>query len=245
MRISRALAMAGVGSRRKCEVHVTNGAVRVNGEIVRDLGRQVDIEQDEIVFRGKVLSFERFVYYVLNKPVGFTTTAEDPHAEKTVYQLLPRNLVRATVQAGPNRIRVFPVGRLDKDSMGLLLFTNDGDLANRLTHPRYGVSKWYDVRLHRAFDPRDAKKLLAGIRLREGWAKAQTVQRLSQRVVRLEIREGKKREIRRMFKSVGYQVNELCRIAFGPLRLENLGPGQGRFLKTSEIAALTSSVSAD
>lgn len=236
------MAMAGIGSRRKCEVHVTNGAVKVNGEIVRDLGRQVDIENDEIVFRGKVLLFERSVYYILNKPMGYTTTAEDPHAEKTVFELLPRNLVRATSMVGQNRTRVFPVGRLDKDSMGILLFTNDGDLANRLTHPRYGVSKWYDVRLNRAFDPRDSKKLIAGIHLHEGWAKAVSVQKLSQRAVRLEVREGKKREIRRMFKSVGYQVILLCRIAFGPLTLENLGPGQGRFLRTPEIAALIASV---
>lgn len=242
MRIARAMAMAGIGSRRKCEVHVTNGAVRVNGEVVRDLGRQVDIDHDEIIFRGRSLSFDRFVYYLLNKPAGYTTTADDAHAEKTVYELLPRNLVRGWAQAGENRTRVFPVGRLDKDSMGLLLFTNDGDLANRLTHPRYGVSKWYDVRLHRAFDPRDAAKLIGGIRLSEGWAKAETVRRLSQRAVRLEIREGKKREIRRMFKALSYQVQSLCRIAFGPLRLENLAPGQGRLLKTAEAAKLTASV---
>src|SRR5437868_8301554 len=130
MRISRALALAGIDSRRKCEVHVTNGAVRVNGEVVRDLGRQVDPANDEITFRGRALQFTKgaaaggegfYIYYVLHKPAGYSTTAYDPHAKKTVFDLLPRQLVSRTHKPTESRTRVFPVGRLDRDSTGLLL----------------------------------------------------------------------------------------------------------------------------
>lgn len=238
MRIARALALAGIDSRRKCEVHVRNGAVRVNGQVVRDLGRQVDLEKDQILFRGRPLECPWSVYFILNKPAGYTTTAQDPHAEKNVYDLLPRSLVRASRDPQSGRTRVFPVGRLDKDSTGLLLFTNDGELANRMTHPRYGVGKWYEVRLDRAWDPRDGKRLLAGVRLEEGIAKAEKFQPLSRRVIRLLIREGKKREVRRLFEKLEYKVVGLCRIALGPLTIQNLPSGRGRFLTPQETDRL-------
>lgn len=238
MRISRALALAGIDSRRQCEIHVRNGAVSVNGEVVRDLGRQVDPENDAIAFRGRVLPFEKKIYFILYKPVGYTTTADDPHAKKTVYDLLPRTLVSKTHQPKESRRRVFPVGRLDKDSSGLLFFTNDGDLAHCLTHPRYEVGKWYEVRLDRAFRPEDGRKLTAGISLEEGPAKAEKIRPLSRRVLQLLIREGKKREIRRMFEALDYKVVQLCRFALGPLTLDNLLPGRGRFLTPSEITDL-------
>ncbi|MFA6600869.1 MAG: pseudouridine synthase [Candidatus Omnitrophota bacterium] len=238
MRISRALAMAGIASRRKCETHVLNGAVQVNGEVVRDLGRQVDPDSDLIAFRNRPVAFERFVYYLLNKPKGYTTTVSDPYADKVVFDLLPKNLVPQTAHPGPGRIRVFPVGRLDKDSMGLLLLTNDGDLANRLIHPRYEIGKWYEVRLHRAFDLRDGAQLAKGISLSDGPARALEWRKVSQRIVRVKISEGRKREVRRMFAALGYKVLELVRIAFGPLVLVGLDTGEGRFLKASEILAL-------
>ena len=241
MRIARALALAGIGSRRKCEEHVVHGAVSLNGEVVRDLGRQIDLENDELAFRGRALRFEKMIYYIMNKPKGFTTTAADPHAEKTVFELLPKNLVRATAQPNANRRRVFPVGRLDKESIGLLLFTNDGDLANRLTHPRYGVDKWYAVRLNRAFEAGDAQKLLGGISLFDGMVRAREVRKVTQKYVEVMLQEGKKREIRRMFKALGYQVIALCRFAFGPLTLGLLGPGEGRFLRPDEIHRLRKS----
>lgn len=238
MRIARALAQAGVDSRRKCEVHVTNGAVKVNGEVVRDLGRQVDVENDAIMFRGKLLFFETYVYFVLFKPEGFMTTASDPNAKKTVYELLPKKLVSKTNQQSSKRTRVFPVGRLDKDSCGLLLFTNDGDFSNKLTHPRYGVSKWYEVRLDRPLEFAHRKQLLDGVRLYDGKAKAQKLYHVSKRKVRIMIKEGKKREVRRMFAKVGYTVQKLTRTHFGPLDLGTLQPGEGYYLKPAEAKRL-------
>ena len=237
MRIARALALGGIDSRRKCEVYISRGQVTVNGELVRDLGRQVDPAKDEILFRGKPLVFEKYLYYILNKPEGYTTTASDPHAEKTVYALLPTSLVPRT-RKPESRTRVFPVGRLDRDSAGLLLFTNDGELANRLMHPRYGVPKWYEVRLDRALEGRDVGMLLKGVQLEDGPARAERIRRLSKRVLQVLIREGRKREVRRMFEAAGYEVVKLCRIAFGPLLLQNLEPGRGRFLTALESRKL-------
>ncbi len=242
MRISRALSMAGIDSRRKCEAYVLRGDVIVNGETVRDLGRQVDIENDEILFRGRSLNFENFVYYVLHKPAGYTTTASDPNAQKTVFDLLPKKLVPRTGKVLPARTRVFPVGRLDRNSTGILLFTNDGDLANHLIHPRYGVGKWYEVRLDRALDPRDSRRLLKGVRLEDGLAVVEKIHSLSKRVHRVLIREGKNREIRRIFDAIGYEVVTLCRIAFGPILLGRMEEGSGRFLNSKEVQLLREAV---
>lgn len=242
MRIARALALAGIAARRKCETFVTEGLVAVNGEVVRDLGRQVEPGKDEIRFRCKPLSFKTPVYFMLHKPAGYTTTVSDPHAEKTVYELLPLELkpqsVRRTEGVSGTTYRVFPVGRLDRDSTGLLLFTNDGELANRLTHPRYGVSKWYEVTLDRPLEPQARSRVLRGVLLEEGPARAEQVQPLSGKAVRLQLREGKKREIRRIFQQIGYQVKALCRIEFGPLKLGDLPSGQGRLLTPVEVERL-------
>ena len=245
MRISRALALGGLDSRRKCEIHVLNGAVTVNGEVVKDLGRQVDPEQDMICFRGRPMQFGQSIYYLLNKPEGYTTTAADVHAAKTVFELLPRHLTSSTRQPQSGRIRVFPVGRLDRESSGLLLFTNDGEVANRLTHPRYGIGKWYEVRLNRPFEPADRARLFEGIRLVDGLAKVEKLIVTSRRVVRLLIREGKKHEVRRIFDALDYAVIRLTRLAMGPLTLSTLPPGAGRFLRAPEIAALRKAVFLD
>ena len=238
MRIARALALAGINSRRKCEAYISAGQVTVNGEIVRDLGRQVDPDKDEICFRSKQIRFENYVYYILNKPEGYMTTASDPYAEKTVFDLLPARLVPRTQKPMPSRTRVFPVGRLDKNSTGLLLLTNDGELANRLIHPRYEVGKWYEVKLDRALDPRDRTRLLKGVRLEEGMAKAERLRPLTKRSLQVLLCEGKKREVRRIFDALGYEVVRLCRIAFGPLLLGSLPLGTGRFLGHRDIQAL-------
>lgn len=245
MRISRALAMSGIDSRRKCEAYVSAGQVTVNGEVVRDLGRQVDPDNDAILFRGRPIQFEDFVYYILHKPVGYMTTAADPHAEKTVFELLPSKLVPKTGKPMPSRTRVFPVGRLDKDSSGLLLFTNDGDLANRLIHPRYEVAKWYEVRLDRELDMRDKARLLKGVTLEDGTAKAEKIKMLSKRNLQIMLREGRNREVRRMFDALSYEVVRLCRIAFGPIQLGTLPEGRGRFLSKQESELLRRAAAPD
>ena len=224
------MAAAGIAARRKCEALILEGLVSVNGETVRDLGRQVDPGKDKILYRGKPVSFEAPVYFLLHKPAGYTTTVSDPHAEKTVLELVPSAL--------SHKVRLFPVGRLDKDSTGLLLLTNDGELANRLIHPRYGVGKRYEVTLDRPLEEKARAKLLRGVQLEEGPARAERVEELSGRKVRLTLREGKKREIRRMFDRVGYRVQELCRVEFGTLKLADLPSGQGRLLTPQEEAAL-------
>jgi len=238
MRIARAMALAGIDSRRKCEIHVKNGAVTVNGEVVRDLGRQVNPGKDAILFRGRMLQFHKDVYYILNKPAGYTTTTDDPYAEKTVFDLLPSALITGSHQPRASRTRVFSVGRLDRDSEGLLLFTNDGELANRLMHPRYQVGKWYEVKLSRAFAPADKTALMQGVRLEDGIASVKQIHACSQRVIRVLVHEGKKREIRRIFEALDYKVLRLIRIAMGPLTLRGLLPGRGRYLTLLEIAQL-------
>ena len=228
MRIARALALAGVASRRKCETYITAGEVAVNGEVLHDLGRQVDPAKDRVTFRGKALSLQpEPIYFLLHKPAGYTTTASDPYAMRTVYHLLPQLPAR-----------VFAVGRLDRESTGLLLFTNDGDLAQRLTHPRYEVGKQYEVELDRPLEGKDKVQLMKGVRLEEGIARVESIQPVSGRQLRLLIREGKKREIRRIFQEVGYRVTALTRVALGPLKLGNLPSGQGRALSGAEVAAL-------
>lgn len=238
MRIAKAMALAGVDSRRKCEQYILRGEVSLNGEVIYDLGRQVNPDEDQIFFRNRVLSFKKYIYLMLYKPKGYTTTTSDSHAKKTVFELLPRNLVVRRQQYRTQNTRVFPVGRLDRDTAGLLLFTNDGDLANQLIHPRYGVEKWYQVRLDRAFESKDILALKEGIPLEEGVAKATKVKRASVRVVCIALREGKKREVRRMFGVLNYEVVDLLRYAFGPLTLGNLNLGECRYLSTEEIAAL-------
>lgn len=240
MRIARALALAGIDSRRKCEAHITNGAVTVNGEVIYDLGRQVDLETDAVCFRGRLINAPMKVYYILNKPRGFTTTVKDEHVEKTVFDLLPRQFVPATRQVGRKATRVFPVGRLDRDSEGLLLFTNDGELANQLMHPRYQVPRTYHVRLNRVFEQADRKKLLSGVPLEDGLCRMKDVRTLSKRILRVVLCEGKKREIRRAFEAMGYEVVRLCRMSLGPLGLGSLPSGAGRALTSKEVEALRS-----
>lgn len=242
MRISRALALAGIASRRKSEEHVRNGAVSVNGEVIRDLGRQVDLNTDAVAFRGRVLEFHRPLYYVMHKPAGYLTMAHVPPGKKSIYELLPRNLISESRQPSQKRTRVFPVGLLDRDTTGLLLFTNDGEMANRLIHPRYGIGKWYQVRLSRPFDPNDRLSLLKGVRLRDGMTKIDKLIVQTRRVIHILLCEGRKKEVERVFEALDYKVAELCRTAFGPLTLSQLPPGQGRYLTAREIASLEKAV---
>lgn len=225
-RLQKVLASAGIGSRRSCEELIAAGRVQVNGEPAV-LGRRVHPDQDRIVVDGVPVAVDPdLVYYLLNKPPGVVSTARDPQARPTVTSLVP---------AEP---RVFPVGRLDTDSEGLLLLTNDGELTHRLTHPKYGVKKEYLV--HVQGDPRPSalRRLREGVELDDGPTMPAQVSRLGPATLRITIHEGRNRQIRRMGEAVGHPVLRLVRTAIGPLRVGKLKPGEWRRLAAVEVRAL-------
>jgi pseudouridine synthase len=210
--------------------------VRVNGRVVTELGAKADPQRDRITVDGKLVRPPtELVYVALHKPVGTVSTMSDPQGRPTVRELLPKL-----------RTRVYPVGRLDYHSSGLLLFTNDGELALRLAHPRYGVEKVYHVKVKGTPSPEALARLLKGVRLPEGLAQVNAVRILRSSGTKswLEVRlsEGKKREIRRICEAVGHPVEKLKRVAIGPLSLGSLPPGASRLLRAEEIAALRRAV---
>ena len=229
-RLQRALARAGFGSRRACEELIRAGRVAVNGRVAT-LGDRTDPERDRIAVDGHTVSANPTLrYLILHKPAGVTTSMRDPHATSDLRRLLP---------PGP---RVFPVGRLDRDTEGLLILTNDGDLANRLTHPRHGVEKEYLAEVEGAPNERQLARLRRGVELDDGMAAAISVRpvaRVGERgAVRLVMGEGRKREVRRMLAAVGLPVRRLIRLRVGPLRLGRLRAGEVRDLDPTEVRAL-------
>ena len=226
MRLNRFLASAGLGSRRGCETLILEGQVTVNGQVCTDLSTTV-IEEDFVKVGGKRVQGERSFSVILYKPRGYLCTAEDPEERRTVFELLPKSWPR-----------VFHVGRLDKESEGLLILTNDGDLSLKLTHPRYKIEKEYEVTLDRSFDMEQAGKLLMGIYIEGGCARAEKVIRLRPNVIKLVLKQGIKRQIRLMFYSLGYEVEKLCRIRIGPLKQEGMQAGEWRMLTVEEVALL-------
>ncbi|MBI4498901.1 MAG: rRNA pseudouridine synthase [Chloroflexi bacterium] len=233
-RLHKVLAQAGIGSRRACERLMQEGRVAVDGEVVTRLGTTVDPQRQRItVDRRPLPRAAAPVYLVLNKPPGYVTTAHDPQGRPTVYRLLP-----------PGEGRVYPVGRLDLDSEGLLLFTNDGELAARLTHPRYGVEREY-LAWVRGHPPEDTlEQLRAGIVLDGARCVPKEVTRLGGRPVpgvtllRIVLQEGRKREVRRLCEAVGHPVQRLVRVRYGPVPLGALPPGRWRRLSPTEVEAL-------
>ncbi|MEP6822954.1 MAG: pseudouridine synthase [Chthoniobacterales bacterium] len=226
MRLNRFLAAAGVGSRRYCDELIAAGRVTINGRVVTDFSTQ-PAETDHVKVGSKMVRVERKLNIVLNKPAGFVSTRSDPNARDTIFDLIPAS--------GP---RLFNVGRLDTQSEGLLILTNDGDLAQRLTHPRYKVDKEYEVTLDRAWEPELAAKLLRGVYLDGKRAKLERVFPLKANLVRVLLRQGINRQIRRMFYEIGYEVTRLVRTRIGHLRLENLPRGHWRPLTASELKSL-------
>ena len=229
-RLQKMLARAGLGSRRACEALIEGGRVTVNGRVAT-LGDRADPARDVVeVDGGRVPLDPEARYYALHKPAGVVTTASDPQGRPTVASLYPE---------GP---RVFPVGRLDLETEGLLLLTNDGELANRLTHPRYGVEKEYLAEVEGDPSPDAIRRLTRGVPLEDGTAKAASASRVAgsrgRAAVRLVMTEGRKREVRRMLASVGLPVRRLVRTRIGPIRLRDLGPGRTRELEPAEVAAL-------
>jgi 23S rRNA pseudouridine2605 synthase len=231
MRLAKYLAHAGVASRRAAEALIAQGRVSVGGAIVTDPARDVD-EDSRVALDGRPLSGpEPRVLYAVNKPVGVVSTARDTHGRPTVTALVPAT-----------GLRLYPVGRLDADSSGLILLTNDGELANRLTHPRYELPKTYRVRLAGTPIAESALSALrAGVRLDDGATAAARVRRVGGRssdVIELTIHEGRNRQVRRMCEAVGHRVISLERIGFGPLALDGLAPGAHRRLTDADVERL-------
>lgn len=226
MRLNRFLAAAGVGSRRQCDELIAAGRVTVNGRVCTDFSYQPE-ESDHVKVGGKMVRGEQRLHIILNKPAGVVSTRRDPHARDTIFDLLP-----------PNFPRLFNVGRLDAQSEGLLVLTNDGDLAQRLTHPRYKVEKEYEVLLDRAWDGQLTPRLLRGLTLDGQRARLERLHSLKPNLLRVVLRQGINRQIRRMFQAVGYEVKRLVRVRVGALRLGDLPRGHWRPLSQAELRTL-------
>lgn len=233
-RLQKILSRAGVASRRASEQLMLEGRVTVNGETIRELGTKADAAHDDIRVDGRRIRLpERHLYLLLNKPRGYVTTRSDPERRKTVIDLIGV------------REYVYPVGRLDFDSEGLLILTNDGDLAARLTHPSHGVARVYEARVAGTLDEHDVQRLRRGVVIdgvRTGPADVQLIERRGGPVLVIAIREGKNRQIRKMCESIGHPVDHLRRVAIGPIRDERLRVGQWRELSEAEVNRLRAAV---
>jgi len=230
VRLQKVLAQAGIGSRRVCEDLIERRRVRVNGEVAV-LGRRVDPEADVVEVSGAQIGVKAgLVHYLLNKPAGTITTVSDTHGRPTVTDIVP---------AEP---RVFPVGRLDADSEGLLILTNDGDLTHRLTHPSFGVDKEYLVSVQGEPHRGAIRRLREGVELDDGITQPAKVALLDASLLRITIHEGRNRQIRRMCESVGFPVVRLVRTRIGTLTDRTLGPGAWRPLTQDEVRALERAV---
>ncbi len=231
IRLNRFIANSGLCSRRDADEHIKNGRITVNGQIVTDLGTKVSIS-DDVRFKNKRLSSQKKVYILMNKPRDYVTTVEDPHAELTVLDLLGKDFPE----------RVYPVGRLDKATTGVLLLTNDGDLAGKLTHPRYERKKVYHVWLDRPVDKNDLFRLTEGVQLEDSVIVAADAASFAdpddRTQIGIELHSGQNRVVRRMFETLNYKVKKLDRVYFAGLTKKNLRRGKWRFLTEKEISML-------
>lgn len=231
MRLAKYIAHSGAASRRKAEEMIISGQVRVNGELIQTPACEVDPEKDIIEVNGRQVGFEAKCYLMLNKPAGYLSTVQDPFGRPTVIDLL-----------GTIGERLYPVGRLDLDTEGLLLLSNDGDFTNRMIHPRHKVNKIYEVLVEGQLSSEEKKKIENGIKLEDGLTAPARIKVLQQArdhtLLEIEIHEGRKRQVKRMLQAVGHPVQRLKRIGFGLLTLEGLEPGQYRLLSAAEIEGL-------
>jgi len=230
IRLNRFIANSGMCSRREADTYIATGCVTVNGEIVSEMGHKV-MTGDSVSFNGKLLSIEKKVYVLLNKPKGFVTTVEDPHAEKTVMDLVQHACYE----------RIYPVGRLDKNTTGLLLLTNDGDLTKRLTHPKYNRKKIYHVHLDQKVTKSHLDEIVNGVTLEDGFVAADSVSYADEedkKQVGIEIHSGKNKIVRRIFEHLGYKIVRLDRVYFCGLTKKNLPRGKWRFLTQDEVNML-------
>ena len=231
MRLNRFIAQSGICSRREADDFITAGVVSVNGVIVTELGTKV-LPTDEVKFNDSRVQGEKKVYLVLNKPKGYVTSLDDPHAGKTVMELVD----------GACTERIYPVGRLDKNSLGLLLFTNDGDLTKQLTHPSYKKKKIYQVTLDKPLTRADMDKIAEGVTLEDGEIFADEISYVKEnkQEVGIEIHSGRNRIVRRIFEFLGYTVTKLDRVYYAGLTKKNLKRGAWRFLTREEVERLKS-----
>ena len=231
VRLNKFIANSGICSRREADTFIETGQITVNGVRVTELGTKIDPAKDDVRVNGQRIKGEKKVYLVMNKPKDFVTTLRDPHAERTVMDLISKTLCPE---------RVFPVGRLDKATTGVLLFTNDGDLADKLTHPSRGVRKIYHAQLDRNLKKEDFDKILEGIELQDGPIAADALSYVDddKSQVGLEIHSGRNRIVRRIFEHLGYKVKRLDRVYFAGLTKKNLRRGAWRFLDEKEIGLL-------
>jgi 23S rRNA pseudouridine2605 synthase len=231
IRLNRYIANSGICSRREADKLIEAGAVKVNGKVVTVLGTKVS-RSDKVTYGDQSLSREKLRYLLLNKPKGFITTTDDPQDRKTVMNLI----------AHACKERIYPVGRLDRNTTGLLLFTNDGEMAKKLSHPRYGIKKIYHVGLDHYVTLQDMRKILAGIELDDGMVKADEIEYVGdgkdKKEIGLELHTGQNRVVRRIFEQLGYKVVKLDRVYYAGLTKKNLPRGEWRFLEEKEINML-------
>ncbi|SFW42336.1 23S rRNA pseudouridine2605 synthase [Sinomicrobium oceani] len=230
MRLNKFIANAGICSRRDADIYITAGSVSVNGQPVTELGFKVKLS-DEVRFDGKVIRPEKREYVLLNKPKGFITTTKDDRGRRTVMELI----------SGASKSKLLPVGRLDRNTTGLLLFTNDGDLAKKLTHPRHGVRKIYHVELDKNLTQEDLVKIKQGLHLEDGLIEVDEVSYIEnapKREVGLKIHSGRNRIVRRIFEHLGYEVIKLDRVIFAGLTKKDLPRGHWRPLSKQEVINL-------
>ena len=226
MRLNRFLALAGVSSRRGAEDFIREGRVTVNGTVCTNFSTQI-LSSDRVKVEGQLVRASEYHYLLLNKPRDFLSTRADEKSRKSIYDLLPRSLPKLA-----------HVGRLDRESEGLLLLTNNGELAFRLSHPNFKLEKEYLVTLDREFEPQDAPKTIKGVYLAEGRARFELISKVNQRQVRVVLTQGINRQVRRVFAALGYKVRRLLRIRIGPITDRGLRPGEVRFLTEKEVELL-------
>jgi 23S rRNA pseudouridine2605 synthase len=230
IRLNKYIASTGVCSRREADDFITAGLVTINGKLVTELGVKVS-PGDVVKYNGETLREEKKVYILLNKPKDYVTTVEDPHAKKTVLELVK----------GACKERIYPVGRLDRNTTGVLLLTNDGDITKRLTHPKFEKLKIYHVHLNKNIKPADMEKIATGISLEDGFIKANTISfadPVDKTQVGIELHSGRNHIVRRIFEHLGYEVVKLDRVYFAGLTKKNLSRGEWRFLSEKEITML-------
>ncbi len=231
MRLSKYLADAGIASRRKSEKIIADGRIQINGVVVSEQGWVVDPDKDIVMFDGMRVCFQEKIYIMLNKPAGYICSVNDPHGRPTVIELV-----------GDIKNRLYPVGRLDLDTEGLLILSNDGEFTNRMIHPRYHINKKYQAWIEGHITPAALKNLAQGVELEDGLTAPASVTVLEQNqqstMIEIEIHEGRKRQVKRMCAAVGFPVISLKRTAFAFLTLDNLETGQYRHLNPQEIEHL-------